>query len=198
MKSIKTLKTLLIGLAGFVLGAILFMPWNAVNDYIMAKGLERAAENGIYASVRSCETDGLFDKQFIYRGITADFPVFRFVTSDITVDPYILKTLASSPSSTVEIGRGYILPVTRQKLEWTSGTAKISVSGTTISATEINFTGKFSVAGFMDFSTDTGKISRAKMTLKVPAELDRALQMVQAGGLLPLSQTGPGEWKVER
>lgn len=50
----------------------------------------------------------------------------------------------------------------------------------------------------MDFSTETGKISRAKMVLKVPVEMDRALQMVQAGGLLPLSQTAPGEWKVER
>ena len=198
MKAIKNWMTFLIGLAGFSVGIILFMPWNALNDYIMAKGLERAAENGIYASVRSCETEGLLDKQFIYRGIIADFPVFRFAASDVTIAPHILKTIASSPSATVEIGRGYILPITRQKLEWTSGTAKISVSGTTISATEISFTGKFSARGFMDFSTETGKISRAKMVLKVPVEMDRALQMVQAGGLLPLSQTAPGEWKVER
>lgn len=52
MKAIKNWKILLIGLAGFSVGIILFMPWNALNDYIMAKGLERAAENGIYASVR--------------------------------------------------------------------------------------------------------------------------------------------------
>ncbi len=199
MKFKHYLRLALYTLLGFLLAGFLFFPWDAIGDCLMARGLAVAAKNGIYAAVGSNFTQGIADKEFVYQKVTADFPVFRFSASQMTVNPEILRTLvAAKPSCTIEFGRGEIIPVTRQKLEWVSGAAEISVSNGIISVSEIDFKGKLSANGFLEISMETGRMSRANMTLKVPTEMDRALEMLGGSGVMPITKIKAGEWKVER
>ena len=199
MRFLKAWKPLLIGLAGFIAGIFLFLPWDSFADYAVVRGLERAAENGIYGVVRETDTEGFFNRVFVCRDIQLDFPVFRFVAREMSVDPAMLGTLLSrTPAASVSFGRGELTPVTRQKLEWNSGYADVSVKNGVVSLSNIEFTGKFSAHGFLDFSTESRRIMRANLTVKVPEDMDRALQMLGSGGVLPLSKIRAGEWKVSR
>ena len=83
MKIITSLKLASIATLGFILGIVLFFPWQSIGDYVMSRGLAVAAENGIYATVEGCDAEGLIDKEFVYQSITADFPVFRFSPLEI-------------------------------------------------------------------------------------------------------------------
>ncbi|MCC8177647.1 MAG: hypothetical protein LIO38_00805, partial [Cloacibacillus sp.] len=87
---------------------------------------------------------------------------------------------------------------TRQALEWNGGTADISLTPQSLMVENIAFTGKTSVTGFAELSRETGKLTRAKMLLKVPAELDRALEMAGKMGMVPLTKVKSGEWRIER
>lgn len=199
MKKFGALKLTLIGILGFAIGAVFFFPWNAVCDYVMAKGLSVAAENGIYGTVQDNYTEGFLDREFVYRGVQADFPVFRLTSREIHVNPAVFSTIfKAAPTASLTFGRGEITPVTRQKLEWNSGAANVSVKSGIMSVRDIEFTGKFSARGFVEFSAETGKISRANLTLKVPEDMDRAIQMLGTTGMLPVSKIRSGEWKVEK
>ena len=184
---------------GFIAAGFLFFPWNAIGDYLMARGLTAAAKNGIYAAVAANSAQGVIDKEFVYQKVTADFPVFRFSASQMIVNPGMIRTIATAkPSCKIQLGRGEIIPVTRQKLEWVSGAADISVSGGIIYVSNIDFKGKFSANGFLEISAETGKMSRANMTLRVPQEMDRAFEMLGSSGMVPITKVKAGEWKVER
>jgi len=199
MRFLRCWKYVLAGLAGLAAGIILFAPWDSLADYAVARGLARAAENGIYGVVREVGTEGLIDKEFVCRGLQLDFPVFRVAADDMSVNPAVLHALFTGrPEASVTFGRGELVPVTRQKLEWNSGSASVSVRNGVVSLSDIEFTGKFSARGFLDFSTETNRITRANLTVKVPEDMDRALQMLGGSGMLPISKVRAGEWKVER
>lgn len=199
MKIINRLKLVLIAAAGFILGILLFFPWQSIGDYVMSRGLAIAAENGIYASVDGCGAEGLIDKEIVYQRVTADFPVFRFSVGEIRLNPAFISSLFSRKlSCTVKLGRGEIMPVTRQKLEWTSASASIFIEKELVSVRDIEFLGKFSARGFLEISRETGRISRANMILHIPEDMDRAFEMLSRSGMAPLTKIKTGEWKVER
>lgn len=199
MRRSSVVKIALSCLAGLAVGMLVFFPWRSVGDYAAAKGLATAASNGVYASIQSYSSDGLFDKQFMYRGVIADFPVFRFSAGDVVVDPLMLRSILKfTPTCTVKLGKGEIIPLTRQKLAWKSGSMNVALGKDTVSITEIWLTGDFSARGFLEVSKETGKIARANLTLKVPADMDRALEIFGSNGILPLTKIRDGEWKVER
>ncbi|MFR5880159.1 MAG: hypothetical protein ACLUEQ_04770 [Cloacibacillus evryensis] len=56
-------------------------------------GSERGGGNGIFLTISSSETSGLFSKSFTYSGVNADFPVFRFSAGEVTVTPSIISSL---------------------------------------------------------------------------------------------------------
>ncbi len=199
MKIITSLKLASIATLGFILGIVLFFPWQSIGDYVMSRGLAVAAENGIYATVEGCDAEGLIDKEFVYQSITADFPVFRFSVGEIRVNPAFISSILSRKfSCSVKLGRGEIMPVTRQKLEWTSASAAIFVEKEFISVRDIAFFGNFSARGFFEISRETGQILRANMVLHLPEDMDRAFEMLSRSGMVPLTKIKTGEWKVER
>lgn len=199
MKLVNSLKLVLIAVVGFIIGVLIFFPWQSLGDYIMSRGLAVAAENGIYASVEDSYTEGVIDKVIVYRRVTADFPVFRLSAGEISINPaFISSLLTGKLSCSIKLGRGEIMPVTRQKLEWSSGSASISVEKEIISVRDIEFLGKFSARGFFEISTQTGRIARANMVLHIPQEMDRAFEMLGKSGMVPVNKVKSGEWKVER
>lgn len=199
MKPLSAWKSILTGITGFLLGLWLFFPWNALCDYSAAAGLRLAAENGIYASIQSNTTDGIFNKAFVYNGIQADFPVFRAFVRELRVEPSVISSLSSGElKCAVTFGRGELVPVTRQKLEWQSGGATITLGKDSAAVSDIDVKGKFSASGFIEISKATGKLSRAALTLKIPPEMDRAMQLLGTSGMIPVRKIGDGEWMVER
>ena len=90
MRFLRCWKYVLAGLAGLAAGIILFAPWDSFADYAVARGLARAAENGIYGVVREVGTEGFIDKEFVCRGLQLDFPVFRVAADDMSVNPAVL------------------------------------------------------------------------------------------------------------
>lgn len=193
------LKTAAAAAVGLIIGIFLFFPWNTLAATILAAGSRAASANGIFLTAVSSEASGVFSKHFIYGGVKADFPIFRFTAREITVSPNILSSVfTSAKSGRVSISRGSVIPVTRQALEWNEGTADFSVKKDSILIENISFSGKTSVTGFMEISRATAKITRARMLIKVPPELDRMLNMVSMTGMIPLSKIKNGEWRIER
>ncbi|MDL2297554.1 hypothetical protein LJC40_00205 [Synergistaceae bacterium OttesenSCG-928-D05] len=191
-------KFILAGLIGLILGLLLFLPWQAIGDYAIEKGLTRAAEKNIYATVNSHTVEGVFNKVFVLRGIRVDYPVFSITLRELRIDPHMLGLLSASQEVDLVIGRGELIPVTRQSLEWNSGTAKVTRRGEIISFNEVDIKGAFSAKGSLAFSTATGKLTSGALTLTVPVTMDRALQMVSGSGLVPLRKIKDGEWRIER
>ncbi|MDD7648590.1 type II secretion system protein GspN [Cloacibacillus porcorum] len=195
----KTLRGAAAVIAGLFCGLLVFFPWSSLAGTSASMAMSAAAENGIFLTVASSGVSGLFSKSFIYNGVNADFPVFRFSAGEVTFTPSIISSLFSQTKSCrLEMGRGSLVPVTRQALEWNGGTADISLTPQSLMIENIAFTGKTSVTGFAELSRETGKLTRAKMLLKVPAELDRALEMAGKMGMVPLTKVKSGEWRIER
>ena len=78
MRFLRCWKYVLAGLAGLAAGIILFAPWDSFADYAVARGLARAAENGIYGVVRGVGTEGLIDKEFVCTGCSWTFRSFAW------------------------------------------------------------------------------------------------------------------------
>lgn len=199
MNTVKTWKLAIYGITGFIIGILMFLPWSAVGDYVMVNVLNSAAENGIYATVRKNLTKGILDKEFVYLGVQADFPVFSLFLKEVDIDPSLISSICTAkPSCSVSLDRGEIMSFTRQKLGWKSGSAKVSVDGDIVYVNDIEFIGELSAKGFIEISMETGEMLRAKLTIKVPEGMDRSLQMLGNTGIIPISKIKAGEWKVER
>ena len=195
----KLLRNAAITAVGLVCGLLLFFPWSTLAGTLASAAANVAAENGIFLTISSSETSGLFSKSFTHSGVNADFPVFRFSAVEVTVTPSIISSLFSETKSCrLEMGRGSVVPVTRQAFEWNGGTADISITPQSLMIENIALAGKTSATGFAELSRETGKLTRAKMLIKVPAELDRALEMAGKMGMAPLTKVKSGEWRIER
>ncbi len=186
-------------IVGLFIGIVLFFPWQILGETIFSIGARLAAQNGIFVTASSSETSGLFSKHFTYGGVKADFPIFRFTAREVRITPSIISSVfTSTKSGTVSVSRGSVIPVTRQALEWDEGTADFALTPSLLTLQNISFTGPAVITGFLEISRETAKITRARLLLKVPAELDRMLNMISMTGMLPLSKVKPGEWRIER
>lgn len=195
----KVLRNTAVAVLGLLCGLLIFFPWQPLAGTAASTATSVAAENGIFLTVAGSEVSGLFSKSFTYRGVNADFPVFRFSAGEISITPAILSSLFSpTKSCRLAMGRGSVVPVTRQAFEWNGGTADVSLTPQSLMIENIAFTGKTAVTGFAELSRETGKLTRAKMLIKVPAELDRALEMAGKMGMAPLTKVKSGEWRIER
>lgn len=193
------IKYALCGIAGLLLGVYLFLPWDGICGYFLALGQERLSGDGIYVTAREWRSEGIFNKVFVYDGVTADLPVVRFESREISVDPAMISTLfLRAPSCRLKFGRGSVTPMTRQKMEWTAGEASVRAEGGNLVIDDIYFAGKFSARGSLSVSASTGKLSGADLRLKLPADMDRAMQLLSKSGLLPLTNSGPGQWTVKK
>ena len=195
----KTLKVFFAGSLGLIAGLALFFPWNTAAEYSAGRAALSASEKNIFISFRDTYTEGLLDREFVYRGITADMPAVSITVNEARVDPMILKSLISaSKTRTLSFGNGEITTLTRQKLKWTSGKANISSDGETLYLDDLTLDGDVSAKGSINISTDTGKIVAADMTASFPHEFDRALQMLSNMQVLPLTKISSGEWRISR
>ena len=195
----KTLKDFFAGSLGLIAGLALFFPWDTAAEYSAGRAALSASEKNIFISFRDTYTEGLLDREFVYRGITADMPAVSITVNEARVDPMILKSLISaSKTGTLSFGSGEITSLTRQKLKRTSGKANISSDGETLYLDDLTLDGDVSAKGSINISTDTGKIVAADMTASFPHEFDRALQMLSNMQVLPLTKISSGEWRISR
>lgn len=191
-------KYILAGVAGLLLGFYISLPWGAVGDYAVATILNKAAGNRVYATVANHSVEGFFSKTLVMCGIRVDYPVASITLRELCVTPHLLSLLLSAQTVDLTLGRAELTFVTRQSLEWNSGTAKITKRGDVVAFEEIDIRGAFSVTGSLDFSTATGQLGAANLTVILPETMDRALQMLSGSGLLPLRKVKNGEWRIER
>ncbi|HAJ93455.1 MAG TPA: hypothetical protein DCM41_01045 [Synergistaceae bacterium] len=195
----KPLKIFFAGLCGLIAGLVLFFPWDSSAEYAASKAAAAASEKNIFLSFQNIYTEGFLDREFICRGFTADMPAVSIKVSEARVDPMFIRSLISaSKTGTLSFGRGEITTLTRQKLIWTSGTANIISDGETLYLDDLTLAGDVSAKGFINISTDTGKIVAADLTARFPHEFDRALQMLSNMQVLPLTKISPGEWRISR
>ncbi|MDY9920312.1 MAG: type II secretion system protein GspN [Synergistota bacterium] len=195
----KTLKIIFAGSCGLIAGMALFFPWDTAAEYSASRAALSASEKNIFISFRDIYTEGLLDREFIYRGITADMPAVSIKVNEAKVDPKVIRSLISaSRTATLSFGSGEITTVTKQKLKWTSGTANIRSGGDTLYLDDLTLAGDVSAKGFLSISKDTGKIVAADMTARFPDEFDRALQMLSNMQVIPLTKIGSGEWRISR
>ena len=193
------LKVIFAGLCGLIAGMVLFFPWDAAAEYAASRTAASASEKNIFISFRDIYTEGFADREFIYRGIKADMPAVSVKISEARVDPKIIRSLiSSSKMGTLSLGSGEITTATRQKLKWSSGTANIRYDGETLYIEDLTLAGDISAKGFINISTETGKIVTSDITARFPHEFDRALEMLSKMQVLPLTRSDSGEWRISR
>ena len=186
-------------LAGLIIGIAIFFPWNALGSSLFAFAAKEAASRGVYVTASSSEVSGLFKKNFSYKGVNADLPVARASLREVSVEPDILSSLLSGEKSArLTFGRGSIVPVTRQPIEWNSGSASVRVTENTVIVEDISFTGPTSVSGSAEISPSAMRLVRARLLVKAPPELDRMFEMLRMTNMLPLKKVKEGEWRIER
>ena len=194
----KKIKMFLICFLVFLLGCVLFFPWNTVQSFAVTKIFQIAANNGVYVSAQNAPSEGLFDKTFVCSRVLADFPLVQFKSGRIAVNPDIFKTLCGKPSASVELGSGSVTLVTKQQLAWNSGTMNISADKDTIGVHEVKISGEFSAEGFVEVSRGSGEIRRAQLAMKVPSDVENAFEMLSKGMVRGLEKTAPGSWRLVR
>ena len=186
-------------LAGLIIGIAIFFPWDALGSSLFAFAAKEAASRGVYVTASSSEVSGLFKKNFSYKGVNADLPVARASLREVSVEPDILSSLLSGEKSArLTFGRGSIVPVTRQPIEWNSGSASVRVTENTIIVEDISFTGPTSISGSAEISPSAIRLVRARLRVKAPPELDRMFEMLRMTNMLPLKKVKEGEWRIER
>lgn len=186
-------------LAGLIIGIAIFFPWNALGSSLFAFAAKEAASRGVYVTASSSEVSGLFKKNFSYKGVNADLPVARASLREVSVEPDILSSLLSGEKSArLTFGRGSLVPVTRQPIEWNSGSASVRVTENTVIVEDISFTGPTSVSGSAEISPSAMRLVRARLLVKAPPELDRMFEMLRMTNMLPLKKVKEGEWRIER
>lgn len=186
-------------LAGLIIGIAIFFPWDALGSSLFAFAAKEAASRGVYVTASSSEVSGLFKKNFSYKGVNADLPVARASLREVSVEPDILSSLLSGEKSArLTFGRGSLVPVTRQPVEWNSGSASVRVTENTIIVEDISFTGPTSVSGSAEISPSAMRLVRARLLVKTPPELDRMFEMLRMTNMLPLKKVKEGEWRIER
>ena len=186
-------------LAGLIIGIVIFFPWDALAPALFALAAREAASRGVYITASSSETSGLVKKNFSYKGVNADLPVARARLSELSVEPDILSSLLSGEKSArLTFGRGSLVPVTRQPVEWNSGSASVRVTENTIIVEDISFTGPTSISGSAEISPSAMRLVRARLLVKAPPELDRMFEMLRMTNMLPLKKVKEGEWRIER
>ena len=186
-------------LAGLIIGIAIFFPWDALGSSLFAFAAKEAASRGVYVTASSSEVSGLFKKNFSYKGVNADLPVARASLREVSVEPDILSSLLSGEKSArLTFGRGNIVPVTRQPIEWNSGSASVRVTENTIIVEDISFTGPTSISGSAEISPSAMRLVRARLLVKAPPELDRMFEMLRMTNMLPLKKVKEGEWRIER
>ena len=186
-------------LAGLIIGIAIFFPWNALGSSLFAFAAKEAASRGVYVTASSSEVSGLFKKTFSYKGVNADLPVARVSLREVSVEPDILSSLLSGEKSArLTFGRGSLVPVTRQPIEWNSGSASVRVTENTIIVEDISFTGPTSISGSAEISPSAMRLVRARLLVKAPPELDRMFEMLRMTNMLPLKKVKEGEWRIER
>ncbi|MCC8177648.1 MAG: hypothetical protein LIO38_00810, partial [Cloacibacillus sp.] len=110
----KTLHAAAAAIIGLFCGLLIFFPWSTLAGTSASMAMSTAAENGIFLTVASSGISGLFSKSFIYNGVNADFPVFRFSAAEVPLTPSVTSSLFSQPKRCrLEMGRGSVVPVTR-------------------------------------------------------------------------------------
>ena len=186
-------------LAGLIIGIAIFFPWDALGSSLFAFAAKEAASRGVYVTASSSEVSGLFKKNFSYKGVNADLPVARASLREVSVEPDILSSLLSGEKSArLTFGRGSLVPVTRQPVEWNSGSASVRVTENTIIVEDISFTGPTSISGSAEISPSAMRLVRARLLVKAPPELDRMFEMLRMTNMLPLRKVKEGEWRIER
>lgn len=186
-------------LAGLIIGIAIFFPWDALGSSLFAFAAKEAASRGVYVTASSSEVSGLFKKNFSYKGVNADLPVARASLREVSVEPDILSSLLSGEKSArLTFGRGSLVPVTRQPIEWNSGSASVRVTENTIIVEDISFTGPTSISGSAEISPSAMRLVRARLLVKAPPELDRMFEMLRMTNMLPLKKVKEGEWRIER
>lgn len=186
-------------LAGLIIGIAIFLPWDALGSSLFAFAAKEAASRGVYVTASSSEVSGLFKKNFSYKGVNADLPVARASLREVSVEPDILSSLLSGEKSArLTFGRGSLVPVTRQPIEWNSGSASVRVTENTIIVEDISFIGPTSVSGSAEISPSAMRLVRARLLVKAPPELDRMFEMLRMTNMLPLKKVKEGEWRIER
>ena len=187
-------------LAGLIIGIVIFFPWDALGSSLFAFAAKEAASRGVYVTASSSEVSGLFKKTlFVIKGVNADLPVARASLREVSVEPDILSSLLSGEKSArLTFGRGSLVPVTRQPIEWNSGSASVRVTENTIIVEDISFIGPTSVSGSAEISPSAMRLVRARLLVKAPPELDRMFEMLRMTNMLPLKKVKEGEWRIER
>ena len=195
----KLVKIIFAALCGLIVGTVLFFPWETLAEYSASKAAMAAAQKNICMSYSDIYTEGLLDRELICTGVTADLPAFSIKISEVRFDPSLIKSILSlSLKGNVYLGRGEITTVTRQKLKWTSGTAKLSVKDNILYLDDLELSGDVTAKGFINLSMDTGKIANSDLTARFPHEFDRALQMLSTMQIINLTKVSPGEWRITR
>lgn len=185
-------------LTGLICAAMIFFPWDTFARATAARVTKAAADNGIWLTTRGFEVNGTFTKNFVLRSVKADLQLMRFGADEVTITQTLLSALFPTDKKFhVQMGRGALIPVMQVPLEWDRGSADALITDDLLRIENISITGKISVMGTAEFSRTRSTLTRVKMLIRVPPEIERTLDAAAKMRVMPLRKVKDGEWRLE-
>ncbi len=197
MKPLRVLALVLTGVLVFLTGCWFFFPWKTAGEYMATKLQATAAESGNYVSGQLTGVSGWFVPVFAFAGVKYEQSAIQLQCSNLRVSLLPLSSLFSGKIVCgLEVDAGKLDLVTGQSASWASGRAQLAVSPAAMDLRRIDVMGNLGLQGNLTYQVAQKQIGQSDLTLKIPAELDETMTMLQR--LMPLQKMASGQWKIER
>jgi hypothetical protein len=195
MKFLKYFLALLAVLCAFLIGLVLFAPWQTLAVYGLDSFRLDAAKNGVYVSYENLDTSGALSPTYSMRAFDVETPMALVSLTGVRVEILPISSLMSSGAvCRVYFSGGTITLVPNTKLELSDGHVKLAMTRETLRATDAQFSGDVQLAGNLIYDVGTKKIRESSIAFSVPEEINAMLKNPIMARFVESNENG--EWRI--
>lgn len=186
---------LLVSLAVGVIGGVrIFFPWEKAMELAFLKGARIVTSLGLDMGARDFSVDGLIPS---FRAGEVKIVSFmgQINIKKVSLTPLLWKSLSGLAPGASLVLDGGTLSLGGGAGSF-SGSVTFRLKGGVIFVEDCRIEGDLSAEGGFVYSPKKGRILKARMSIRVPAEMDGTLAL--ASSMAPLKKQGDGSWILER
>jgi len=195
-------------LSSVLYGGVLFLiallalwvhfPWEGAARYALARTTPRLAEQGFALLYDDIVVEGRMFPRFTFVNLSLASPLLTLREGRLVVTPHPTASLLERRGvCAVSLSGGDMRMLGGKGAAWRSGSFRLVAGSGGVALEQVDIKGEFAASGYIAVSPATAKITEADLRLKIPAELDPALNALTS--ILPLAREGSaGEWRVHR
>lgn len=173
-------------------------PWEGAARYALARTAPRLAEQGFSLLYDDIAVEGRFFPRFTFVNLSLASPLLTLREGRLVVTPHPTASLLERRGvCAVSLSGGEMRMLGGKGAAWRGGSFRLVAGSAGVALERVDIKGDFAASGHIAVSPATAKITEADLRLKVPVELDPALNALTS--LLPLvRESSVGEWRIRR